>query len=119
MRHHEPLIAMRSRGLKPAGIVGFETDGFCPEWAQWASLDPGNPRIEIEPKDAIQHLDLRFVVGLEVQVDGTDQRRVRELFAAAQDHGAARVIASVFRRDRDTFQHVEILDTKGLLTWTC
>ncbi len=115
MRGHEPIITMRRNGRKPATVY-LETSMWAPEWADWPRTDQVDARVHIEARDSIERLDLRFVIGCQVRIDGNDQPRVRDLFAAARDHGAERVIAHVMQARRDTFDIVEILDTHQELT---
>jgi hypothetical protein len=112
MRHHEPLVNMRMAGFKPA-LIQLETGPFVPDWKWWPEFHIERAIVEIEGSDAIERLDLRFVLGCEVYVDGVDQRRVRLAFAAAQDHGAARVIGTCSGPHSLEF----ILDSEGVVTW--
>ncbi len=89
MRGHQPLIDMRRRGLKPLLVdVDLEPNG-CDDWPNWCRT----PIVQIEPKDAIHRIDLRFLVGLNVVVTGLDSSRVRRAFDACRAAGAARVVA--------------------------
>jgi hypothetical protein len=116
MRNHEPFIAMRRAGQKPpmVQVRAQQAPRRVPAW----SLDALDC-IFVEPEDTIARLDLRFLVGCVVLLTGEDAERVRDLFGAIQDHGAARVIGHVTRPvpERETVDLIEILDTEGILTW--
>jgi hypothetical protein len=118
MRNHEPIVALRRRGMKPAGVVAILTER-CPkgdsDHARWHR--EGN--VFVEPEDVIAALDLRFLVGCVVFISGEDERRVRDLFAAVQDHGAKRVVANCGRVVNGNGRLDLTLDTEGALTWPC
>lgn len=116
MRHHEPLITMRLRGSRPSDIH-LETACWVPNWEFWPEWHPEQAYVHIEPEDHVERLDLRFLVGCNVHINGEDARLTRALFEVARDHGASRVIASCAHPVGDTFQHDFILDTQGELTW--
>lgn len=103
MRGHEPLLAMRRKGLKPAGVwFALEADeghrswpqSLGIEWRRWPN-STGHATVQIDPADSIGLLDLRFVVGLTAWVQGEDRARVERLHQACQDFGAARVLSCV------------------------
>ena len=96
MRGHEPLIALRRQGLKPS-LVDIDLEP-CPwrnwsTWPEWTTV----PQIEVQPADSIRLLDLRFLVGLTVQVSGYEAARVWSMFDACRQAGAARVLGFVHR----------------------
>lgn len=116
MRGHEPLIALRRRGLKPA-LVDIDLEP-CPwrnwsTWPEWTTV----PQIEVQPTDSIQLLDLRFLVGLTVQVSGFDGPRVWAMFEACRAAGAARVLAfaQVASADGLTARTTEARDSAALV----
>lgn len=95
MRGHEPLIAMRKAGKLPAS-VWFEVDSgeAWRNWPQylgvnWARFPGkiGSADVLIEPDDSIPRLDLRFVVGMTVHVQGVDANRVGQLHYACREAG--------------------------------
>lgn len=96
MRGHEPILALRRRGLRPSSV--WLSDAPLPrplpcgtrlDW--WAFREPGPAEVCIEPADNPQRLDLRFLFGLPVHVLLDDPERMRALVDAAQRAGAARV----------------------------
>jgi hypothetical protein len=91
MRGHEPLIALRRRGLKP-GLVNIDLEPSpwrdWADWPEWTAV----PQIEVLPSDSIRLLDLRFLVGLHVMLGGFDGARVWAMFDACKAAGAARVL---------------------------
>lgn len=121
---HEPLIAMRRRGLKPDLAVvetvwGRGRERQCAQ--EWPEVNPRSAWIFIEPSDAPRRLDLRCLVGMQVSIDGYDRSRLVATFEACLRAQAARVIAHLCmpRPDRYPFAHdlLEIIDSKGALTW--
>lgn len=95
MRGHQPLVAMRMRGVCPKTAVVHVGLDPLKLWRDWASFMPQHPSIEVPPTDRLSALapELRCLVGLTVMVDGEDLDRtwaVAELCAAAE---ASRVIA--------------------------
>ena len=65
-------------------------------------------------KHGLKHrMDLRFLVGLTVLVDGDTDARVDRLTRACVAAKARRVVGNTFRGDRI----VRITDTDGALTW--
>lgn len=106
MKHHEWVAALRRRGHKPA-CVWLHVDGDAETFAEVNRLPNSAPQVVIEPADAIDRLDLRWLVGCMVFVHGESEARVRRAFARAQDEGAARVIA---------YAPTCVLDTAGILT---
>lgn len=95
MRGHEPIVAMRRRGKKPAMVFidAFETASQC--WREWPARDLSMPQVEVSEHEALSGLDLRFVVGLRVFVMGHDERRVESIKSLCLEAGAARVVAAV------------------------
>lgn len=89
MRRHEPLIAMRRRGMRPALVTLTDLPSTTP-WEAWRETLPF-PDVEIEPSDSPELVDLRFVVGLPVLVSIDDEQRMRRLVLAAEQAGAGRV----------------------------
>lgn len=113
MRGQDAIIAARMAGSKPDSIH-LLTEAFpvgVPAWsipADW---------VFVEPADTVRRLDLRFVIGCMVLVDGQDAARVHALAEAATKAGAARVIGHVVKARGDTFDLIEITDTAEVMTW--
>lgn len=119
MRGHEPLVAMRLKGLRPHMVainVGAERDWLASNWHDWQGL---MPHLWIEPGDSIATLDLRCVVNLLVDVSGdvSHAKRVKRVFEACIKAGAERVIGALHRPKGESLEVVEYLDTAGVLTW--
>lgn len=117
MRGHEALIAMRRQGAKPRRVTLLTTPGYDRWVATWPTEFPAYPDIEIAPEDTPERLDLRFLVGLQVHVDGADETRVERVTRCAVAAGAARVIGSVFREVGARTELIRMTDTQGDLTW--
>jgi hypothetical protein len=89
MRHHEPLIAMRRHGAKPAK-VRLEVGHVSPEAEHWPRWRPHEAHIAFSLTDDPRLLDLRFLVGCDVTIDGfwpddevRLETRMRQLFEAS------------------------------------
>ncbi|HEX7637956.1 MAG TPA: hypothetical protein VF457_06125 [Burkholderiaceae bacterium] len=115
MRNVDSLLALRRRGLKPAGLV----------WVLLAPAPRGDVDLDrhyrdtvlIEPEDAVERLDLRAFVGLDVIVAGSEPGRVHAAFSAFRQHNARRVIANCSRLVRGSGHLDFVLDTAGVLAW--
>jgi hypothetical protein len=72
MRGHTPLIAMRMQRRKPSGWICITLGTDDRSWLadNWPTLEGTGPFIAIGAGESIDRLDLRFVIGLEVVVDG-------------------------------------------------
>lgn len=87
MRGHEHIIALRKSGRKPEWV--FINDWPCStDWAEF-----GDFATVCTHRDAIARLDLRFVVGLKVNISADTEQRAKELFEAAKSFGAHLVAA--------------------------
>lgn len=96
MKGHEPIIAMRQRGRVPAAVrLHLCADLPASLWRDWPTFTT-TAQVHIADADNLRRLDLRFVVGLLVWVDGDDAARVVAVEAAVKAAGAARVLAAVF-----------------------
>ena len=91
MRGHEKLIELRRQGLRPSGLVHLHDYPVRPVFLDWAT-GGGAPAI-CTHGDSIDLLDLRFVVGLQVNVDGENAGRVKALAGACKRAGAEVVFA--------------------------
>ena len=98
MRGHEPILAMRKRGIKPS--IVFINDFACPESHDWQN--PGEKFSQQWPADhatvstagdPLSSLDLRFLVGLTVSISSMNEGRAKALFENAKASGAATVAA--------------------------
>jgi hypothetical protein len=97
VKHHEPLIAMRRQGLKPS-VVSLRAGLPEPDAQWWPEWHPTRAEVYIAPNDTPQLLDLRFLVGCQVQISGFDpgneerlNAQLRAIFDAACKAKAARV----------------------------
>ena len=104
MTGQQPLIAMRQKGKRPALVSFWDAPGF--DWTErpesWAY-----PDVVIAPEDTPERLDLRFVVGLAVQINVEDESRMKRLVLACESAGAAKVFGFVTRSNKD--QTVSVL----------
>lgn len=95
VRGHQQLIAVRQRGLRPQAVALHVSDvGPC---QAGEALE-----IVVAPDEAIDRLDLRCLVGLDVIVAAEREdgfgRTVRALCMAAVDAGAKRVLGIEWKR---------------------
>lgn len=105
MRGHEPLIAMRRRGVRPNGMVCLSDHpqpkplscGSRVDW--WAGGQCKHADITIEATDHPARADLRFVVGMDVSVSLPEPDRMRAFVRACRDAGARRVIGASYAID--------------------
>jgi hypothetical protein len=91
MRGHEQIIQIRKSGIKPSGLVFIDDYPVKPvflDWLQHQSM----PTVCVHGDD-IDALDMRFLVGLTVQVSGDDLMRVKRLAGACKRAGASAVFA--------------------------
>ena len=88
MRGHGPIITMRRNGFRP-DLVTISTDlDYLESWRYWYSENASTAEVEIAETDLLSELDMRFVVGLSVQIIGTDGARVQRIGRACQAAGA-------------------------------
>lgn len=116
MRGHEPFVAMRRRDRKPTEFVEVLMQPY-PLRGDWASREFRKGRVFVDPSDAVDRLDLRFLIGCDVMVDGEDADRLRRLYAALERHKARRVIANCGRVVNGVGRLDFVLDTAEVLTW--
>lgn len=122
MRGHEDIVRIRRNGDAPS-IVHIDTDeGFdrFGAGAHWPH-SPDHPQVHVGPSEATHRLDLRFVVGLMVQVNGCDPERVEAVTEACIEAKASRVIGITHRREGkgefERFPVVKVTDTQGDMAW--
>lgn len=88
MKGHEALIKMRLQGLRPS--VVFINDYPChTDWHEHGD----HCTIQIEPLDAPETLDMRFLIGMTVSVSADDENRAKRLLEACKMAKARKVIA--------------------------
>lgn len=86
---HMPLIEIRKAGKAPKAVwiwVGMDGKKWAASWADFEDT-LAHPKVCIEDKDRIDQLDLRFLVGMQVHIDGNDDR-VLEAHLASLKAGA-------------------------------
>ena len=92
MRHHQHLIAMRSRGYKPVN-VWLDVDATpgvvdaCAELNRMA----GSHHVAIEEGEAVERLDFRFLIGCTVYVHGASDRTIDRTVKAVSEFAPSRV----------------------------
>jgi hypothetical protein len=96
MRGHEALITLRREKKRPQGVwISHNRSSDCLSWHLYADTLP-YPEIEILPTENPAALDLRFVVGLTVHVNGCgDYQKGKRLHDALRAAGARRVISVI------------------------
>jgi len=73
---HELIINIRKAYKRPKAVWLWVGINHLSETALWANYEDlwAHPWVDISPKDRIELLDLRFLVGLQVHIDGNDSR---------------------------------------------
>jgi hypothetical protein len=81
MRGHEPLIAMRRAGRRPAlgALVRAGASDPNSDSLHWPDERPDAALLWVGERDDIDRLDLRCLLGLKVVVFGDDDERVRAI----------------------------------------
>lgn len=102
MTGHDEILAMRRAGSKPAFV--WVTDH--------AKVIPSDHTVRIAPADVPEQLDLRFVVGTTVLVEGESQARVDRIAAVCQRFASRVITATSHGRTVD-----RITDTQGVMQW--
>ena len=99
MRGHLPLIALRRRGMRPSSVwLSLDLpDPSAADWHLWSKT----AAIDIDKADGIGSLDLRFVVGMQVHIQGLNADRCLALHQACMDANASRVVTHVARSTHD------------------
>ena len=101
------LIRMRLAHKRPEAVwvwVGIDRLKSAASWHKFSDLW-AHPHINIEPSDKIKELDLRFLVGLDVHLDGNDSTdRVLAAHLACLMAGAKAVF---------TYHNGELIIDKG------
>jgi hypothetical protein len=94
VRGHEPIIELRRRGQRPV-MIWIDCDGYNPGFAALARMGfPVDDHVELQATDQPHRMDWRFVTGLVVKVDGSQERRVAAVARACAEAGARQVIAA-------------------------
>lgn len=118
MRGHEPIIAMRRRGVRPASVWLTDApppkplaDGTRLDWWAFGKILPAE--VSIEPGDHPLRTDLRFVVGLRVHVMLDDPERMHAFVQACRDAGAAQVFGASHAFDTKRWEATEVAFVEG------
>ena len=108
MTGHQPLIAMRRARLKPPFVV--VTDAVkCIE---------ADYTVMVGDEETPEAMDLRFLVGCTVMVEGVDAQRVDRITKACVAAKADRVIATTHRQTAPMrLEITRITDTEGVMNW--
>lgn len=94
MRGHRPILDLRRRGLRPR-LVSFTLDDTDPIADDWHAFGIPVAFVAVPRTDSIATLDLRFVVGMPVQIAGRDDARCQALHERCIDAGACRVATAI------------------------
>lgn len=92
-----PLKRMRMARKRPKAVwvwVGINPTSLASQWHEIPEFW-NHPEVDILPSDRIEHLDLRFAVGLQVHIDGDDKQRILEAHRAFSLAGAGSVFSMV------------------------
>lgn len=120
MRGHQPLIAMRLRGKCPAAVfIDVGTDP-TQAWRTWPGANPWAEiaHVEVPDSERLTSLppQLRFVVGMQVHVNGTNRDRTEALAQMALEAGAKRVIVTTSNPDTQATEHAAFI-TEEMAEW--
>lgn len=106
---------MRMDRVKPDALF-LHVDQQPPRW--WGDGPQEHealPSVYIAPGERIQHLDLRFLVGLDVHLVAPSYHRMVEALYACRQAGAKRVIAVT--HDTNLQRVTYLLDTETSYQW--
>lgn len=95
MNGAKELLDLRRRGIKPASVCIYDYE-FDTEWLDYGEL----PRVTVH-KDKIIDLDLRFVVGMTVMIEGYNKDRTDHLFERCINAGASIIASSTYPSPKD------------------
>ena len=104
MKGHEAIITMRKKGYAPA-MISLDDFNFPSPFANWQENNHV-PTVCVH-KEAIESLDLRFLIDMRVSVTSHSEDRAKRLFKACKAAGAKWVGAS----------HTEIHGEKAKTGW--
>lgn len=118
MRGHEAIIAMRQQRLAPAN-VWVEDVGADVNWHKYSDA---TPNVEILESEHVEQLDLRWAVGLTLQLSFFGKDRANAVMGAFLKYKPKRVICCAFEKKTNSYglpapELIEIKDTEGLMTW--
>lgn len=100
MKGHEPIVAMRRAGKRPS--IVFLNDFPCAtDWPRFGD----HPTVEVHG-DQPEWLDLRFLVGLNVSISASTEKRGRRLLEACKKAGASVVGAGYSERINGRYESV-------------
>lgn len=121
MHGQEKLVEMRLKGVVPDWVwFDMDTTNVIDQAKDWVDRDNARAQIQLDVGDKVSRLDVRFVRGLPVWIDGMCQADVHELRDKCKAMGASRVIASVMKRygsgEFVSFKCVDMSDTAGFFT---
>jgi len=91
MKGHEGIIKMRKQGLAPA-MISLDDFNFPSPLTNWETNND-TPTVCVH-KEAIERLDLRFLVNMRVSITSASEDRAKRLFNACKAAGAKWVGAS-------------------------
>lgn len=124
MRGHDRIIALRLRGGVPSCGVHVATDDADSHWpAVWQKLcrdlgmRPSAYEVHIGQAENLRTLDLRFAIGIDVQVTGMLSIRVHAVVAAFTRAGARTVRGLVSIPKGRESEVIEVIDGAGGALW--
>lgn len=91
MRGQDGIIKMRKQGFAPA-MISLDDFNFPSPLTNWQT-NGDTPTVCVH-RDAIEGLDLRFLVNMRVSITSASEDRAKRLFEACKEAGAKWVGAS-------------------------
>jgi hypothetical protein len=121
MRGMQPLVAMRRAGYKPSmAFVDVDSPLHTqPVWSQWQHNTQDRATIDIPAGEMVGRIDWRPLLGMVVNVSGTDAKRVKTVAHAIEEAGAKRVVYTLLEQigqdEFVAFKTVWMYDTAGVI----
>ncbi len=123
MLGHEYLINMRKRGYKPRSVwvECLPMGSFAKSLISPQIKNDMDIHLDARDISCASRLDLRFLMGLNVYVNGPDDETTQAVADACLKAGAVKVIASFFdlsKRERDWLVKMTTTTSEGVeTTW--
>lgn len=117
MTGHEALQHMRRAGSAPVAVTLIDGDSWASK--DWPTAFPRFPHISIRRDDQLHSLDLRCLVGLQVDVTSDSADRLGALLRRVRDEKPRRLIGTLYAETTAAAdpELLAVYDSAGELTW--